>query len=180
MKNYISNQSGFTAIEIILTIIALAAIGAAVYFGLKARNSATNNHVTTSVITPTVSASPSGSPSPTASPSLPSFVFGISDLGLKFTAPGAFTGLTYQVVHLAGDQAVNSVALSTKTLTTAACPISSAPLGYLTYDGDKGGKKVADARNSALYYIAPTGACAANDYSALQTALQTLVSDGSN
>lgn len=180
MKNYTSNESGFTALEIILTIVVLAAIGAAVFFGLKAHDSATNKDTAASVSTPVASASPSNSSSPTSTPSLPSFVFDISDLGLKFTAPGEYAGLTYQVVHLAGDQAVNSVALSTKTLTTTACPISTAPLGYLTYDSDKGGQKVANARNSTLYYIAPTGACAASNYSALQAALQTLVSDGGN
>lgn len=177
MTKYSTGEKGFGAVEVVLVIVAVAAIGAAVYLGFRAHNLSVRGKAAASSPAPSPVASATTTPTTSAAPG---FVFDISELGVKFTAPAAFTGLTYQQVHLTGDQAVNSVELSTKTLTTATCPISSAPLGYLTYDSDKGGQKVATARNSDLYYIAPTGTCAASNYAALKTALQGLVTDLNN
>lgn len=107
----------------------------------------------------------------------PDFSFNIDMMGLTFTVPGEFTGLTYVTKAYKGDQAVNSVQFSTKTLTTTKCPATSAPLGILRYTNDQGGEYVATARGDKLYYIPPTGECAASNYKEFQAALKTLVSD---
>lgn len=107
----------------------------------------------------------------------PDFSFNIDMMGLTFTVPGEFTGLTYVSKAYKGDQGVNSVQFSTKTLTTAKCPITAAPLGVLRYSNDQGGEYVATARGDKLYYIPPTGECAATNYKDFQAALKTLVSD---
>ncbi len=106
-------------------------------------------------------------------------IYSISNLGLLVYLPSSLSDLTHNVVHLAGDQAVNSVEFSTIRLESAGCPLSSAPLGYLTYDNDKGGVVVAHARGSDLYYIKPTVQCGAalQDWPTLQQALKTIVSN---
>jgi hypothetical protein len=110
-------------------------------------------------------------------------VLDITPLGVEFALPSDVSDLTYQIVHLTGDQAVNSVEFSSQRLEVAGCGLSAAPLGYLTYDSDKGGTLVAsDIRNSSLYYVSPaSGVCKANaslqDWQALKSYLTTAVTD---
>jgi hypothetical protein len=105
--------------------------------------------------------------------------YSISNLGLLFNLPNTLSDLTYQVVKLSGDQAVNSVKFSTKRLESVGCNLSTDPLGYLTYDKDKGGVVVANARGSDLYYIKPAVQCetALQDSLVLEQALKTIISD---
>jgi|GEM_PF-2477381 hypothetical protein len=108
--------------------------------------------------------------------------FEIAALGLKFQAPPSLSDLDYRTIKLSGDQSVSSVEFSSKKLETAGCDIAKAPLGYLTYDNDKGGTLVANARSSNLYYIAPKTVCgtSASDSDTLKSALKSLTSDNSN
>lgn len=113
-----------------------------------------------------------------------SIIYDVSDLGVKFALPQTLSDLTYKAAKLPGEQAVNSVAFSSKCLESAGCGVESAPLGYLTYDNDKGGTRVGHARGSELYYIAPTGQCkvagAMQNSDTLKGALQSLSFDATN
>lgn len=107
----------------------------------------------------------------------------ITDLGLIAMVPESLGDLTSEPVHLEGDQAVNSVVLSSEKAEASGCAKNSGPLGYLTYDADKGGTLVASARGSELYYLSPDKTCDAvtsKDINDLQTALKSLVSDDSS
>jgi hypothetical protein len=118
---------------------------------------------------------------PFAVPNQPtaSSVYDIVDLGVKFTVPATFSDLTHRVVKLAGDQAVNSVAFSSRQLEAAGCGVEA--LGYLTYDTNKGGVIVGRARGSDLYYLQPKAACKTGatlqNWQGLRDALKTLGSD---
>lgn len=150
-------------IVFVVSIIAIAGLtyGSIWYWG--------NQQVAQEVV-PTFTPRPSSQASKT---------YNISNLGLLVTLPDSLSDLTYQVVKLSGDQAVNSVTLSTTRLESAGCPVSSAPLGYLTYDNNKGGVVVAHARGSDLYYLKPTVQCGGTlqDWAGLQKALKTIISD---
>lgn len=110
------------------------------------------------------------------------FLYDITDLGVKFDLPFSLVDLGYIPVHLHGDQGVNSVEFTTKRLQDAGCTIDMAPMGILTYDSDKGGTKVGHARGSNLYYIKPDGRCHVNSrlqpWQKLRDVLHTLRSDG--
>lgn len=101
----------------------------------------------------------------------------IPELGLKFWLSSSLSDLKHQVVKLSDDQAVNSVMFSTQRLLNEGCYPSS--LGYLTYDNDKGGIVVAQARGSNLYYIKPSKNCGGEStiqqQQKLQEALKFLV-----
>lgn len=86
--------------------------------------------------------------------------YDISELGIKFVLPASVPDLIHVVAHFPGDQAVNSVALSSKKLAILGC--ATGTLGYLTLDADKGGSFVASARGSNLYYIKPSFVCESN------------------
>lgn len=153
MKN---SQKGFAPIIVLILAIAVLAIGGGTYIALHKQKLATQ-----------ISNS-------TAS-------FDIASLGVKFELSNTLSDLTYIVINLGGEQAVNSVGFSSKQLEAIGCPASSAPLGYLTYDDNKGGTLVARARNSDLYFIKPDKLCNADerlrDWHTLQNNLSSLVTD---
>lgn len=140
--------------------------------------------ITTGVITwlvATRTQAPVVQTQPVIQPLTPSTIYNISNLGIQFSLPAPLSDLTDKIVHLEGDQAVNSVGFSSKRLEAAGCSVESAPLGYLTYDNDKGGVIVGNARGSNLYYIPPSGQCqvatVSQDWRILQEALKSLVTD---
>ncbi|MEK7565360.1 MAG: hypothetical protein AAB501_03950 [Patescibacteria group bacterium] len=110
-------------------------------------------------------------------------IYEVPELAVEFVLPEAFMDLTHKVVKLSGDQAVNSVAFSSKRLETFGCGLETALLGYLTYDNDKGGIFVGHAKydNDKLYYIKPSGQCKADislqDWQTLENALKSLTAD---
>jgi len=174
---YTSNERGvISVLFIILVVIVVIAVGVALFESHHVNRQAGSSPSPSS--SSVVRATSSPSPSPTAAPSS---YFDIVDLGVKFLLPASFSDLEYKVVHLTGDEAVNSVAFSSKRLDAAGCGLDTAPLGYLTYDSDKGGSMVAIARNSNLYYLQPQAGCKASatlqDWQSLETALKSLVSD---
>lgn len=110
-------------------------------------------------------------------------IYEVPELAVEFTLPETFMDLTHEVVKLSGDQAVNSVAFSSKRLETFGCGLETAPLGYLTYDNDKGGTLVGHAKydSDKLYYIKPDGQCKADtslqDWRTLENALKSIITD---
>lgn len=107
----------------------------------------------------------------------------ISDLRLRAMVPESLGDLSSTPIHLEGDQALNSVALSSKRAESSGCKKSSAPLGYLTYNSDRGGRFVAMAYGSELYYLPPENKCdvvSPETINDLQSALKSLVADGSS
>jgi hypothetical protein len=88
--------------------------------------------------------------------------YDIPDLDISISVPKEFSDLTFTSIQLPGDQAVNSVGFSSVRLENSGCPSTSAPLGYLTYDMDKGGKKAGSANGGSLYYIEPDKPCGAD------------------
>jgi hypothetical protein len=178
---YVSDDRGVVPVMLIVLVALLIIVGGYAFYNVTHH---ANGEQASNSKTPTPSSSPLGSASPAApTPTpTPSSVFDITSLGVKFTLSGTLYDLTYQVVHLTGDQAVNSVEFSSQRLEAAGCSLSSAPLGYLTYDNDKGGTVVANARNSNIYYLAPTGgtckaAASLQNWQALESSLKTSVSD---
>ena len=178
---YMSDEKGTAPLLLVVLVALLIIVGGYAIYNVTHH---ANGEQASNSTTPTPSSSPISSASPAAPTPTPTpgSVFDISSLGVKSTLTGALYDLTYQVVHLTGDQAVNSVEFSSQRLEAAGCSLSSAPLGYLTYDNDKGGTLVANARNSDLYYLAPTtGTCKAaaslQNWQALESSLKTSVSD---
>lgn len=88
-------------------------------------------------------------------------VLKIPELGASFLLPSELSDLTYVVVKLPTDQAVNTVGFSTKSLEDQGCDAKSAPLGYLTYSNVAGGEPIV-SRKSGLYYLPPSGSCKAD------------------
>ncbi len=157
-------QKTFTS-KFIALIIGLFVLGGVAYAGIWFWQNQQTAQQVAPTFTPRISSQPSN-------------IYNIS-LGFLVRLPDSLSDLTEQVVKLSGDQAVNSVALSTTRLESVGCSLSSAPLGYLTYDSDKGGVIVAHARGSDVYYIKPTVQCGGTlqDWSGLQEALKTIISD---
>ena len=171
---HISNDRGSLPILVaIIAVLLIVAAGVAVYN----LNKHQKNAVTTTT-SPSTSSAAKVNSSTTPQPS-PDSTFDIADLGVKFTLTGSLWDLEHKVVHLTGDQAVNSVEFSTKRLDAVGCGLDSAPLGYLTYDSDKGGAIVATARNQNLYYLQPTGVCKAEaslqNWQALESSLRSII-----
>jgi len=152
MKN---KQKGSTALVVLIIVIIVLAVFSYSYFNRTASRS---------------------QPTPTNNKS-----FDITDLGVRFTLPDELSDLTYTVVHLSGDQAVNSVGFSDKRLEAAGCSAAMAPLGYLTYDSYKGGVVVGHARGSQLSYLKPDKKCSADislqNLGVLENALHSIESD---
>lgn len=102
--------------------------------------------------------------------------YGIPELGTIIMIPKDFSDLTSVIIQLPGDQAVNSIGLSTTRLESAGCTATSAPLGYLTYDMDKGGKKAGNVNGGSIYYVEPDKPCSADtslqDWRKLESSLQ--------
>ena len=172
------------AVEITLSVVVLAILLMAEY--LHNHKAATLGPMPTPIIKTVVVTAPgaSVSPTPTVTPEpsvRPSFIYDASDLGAMFAAPGRLYDLTATSVHLAGDQAVNSIGLGSKRLDAADCKAITAPLGTLTYDTDKGGTAVATIGNRTLYYLDPKAGCAADatllPLSELKAALTSFISD---
>ncbi|MCX6756990.1 MAG: hypothetical protein NTW35_02455 [Candidatus Nomurabacteria bacterium] len=83
-------------------------------------------------------------------------IYSISELGISFKlSNGENYNLVYQVIKISRDQALNSVAFSTREFENIGCDIKNAPLGVLTYDSNMGGQIVGNVRGSNLYYIYP-------------------------
>lgn len=106
--------------------------------------------------------------------------YDISALQIKFNLSTEFYDLTYAVVKLENnDQAVNSVAFSSKRLEAVGCDAKSGPLGYLTYRNDVGGDVVGNAAGSDVYFLKPKGGCQADlslqNWQSLQKDLKSLV-----
>lgn len=181
MKYFKDQRGALLVVELIILAAVIVVAGFAGYQYLK--NSKAANKAGTPKPHIVANSSTSPSPATTEAPTpTPSSTFDISSLGVKFTLSGTVSDLDYQVVHLTGDQAVNSVEFSSKRLEAAGCSLASAPLGYLTYDNNKGGTLVANVRNSNLYYLSPTaGSCAAapslQTWQALESSLRSAVSD---
>jgi len=179
MKKYNKQQgSAHVIIIIILVLVILGLLGFVFWQNFIVKN--TNDSATkTESQTTSKRASSVSEQTPAPTPETNVTVH-IADLGLNVSVPSNLSDLTSEPKHLAGDQAVNSVVLSTAKLETAGCARSSAPLGYLTYDSDKGGTKVASARGSNLYYLEPDTKCSAvtsSELNSLKAALKSLVSD---
>jgi hypothetical protein len=178
MKQSLNERGVLPILVAIFIVVLIAAAGVAAYNVSKSDNK--DDQTAKASLSPTSSSSATASPIATPTPT-PDSTFDVSDLGVKFTLSGSLWDLDYKVVHLTGDQAVNSVAFSSKRLEAAGCSLDSAPLGYLTYDNDKGGVMVATARNSSLYYLQPQAGCNADvslrNWQVLQSGLRTLASD---
>jgi hypothetical protein len=82
------NQGGFSALDTVLAVVLVAAIGAASYFAMQ------NMHKTTS---PTASASPlpHATPSPTPSNVEKDGMLTIAQFGVSMTVPSGLSGLSY-------------------------------------------------------------------------------------
>jgi hypothetical protein len=165
----LNNQKGFTAFEVVLIVLVLAATGVAGYFSLQANQDKTDYSVQVAKKQSSNSTKPDTGVKETTS------IYVIDDLGLKFTLSSAVGELTHKVVRLEGEQAVSTVAFSTKSLEASGCNIESAPLGHLTYTEGKGGVFVARARSSNLYYIEPKNSCGSN-WQKLKSSLNSLIS----
>lgn len=168
--------------ELVLGLIVLAILFVAEY--LHAHKAAITGPTPTPIIKVVISTVPgvTVTPSPTGMlPSAPAFIYDITELGLMFAAPGALKDLDSAAVHLAGDQAVNSVGFSSQRLEAAGCSVQSAPLGILTYDTDKGGDIVARVGGQNLYYLEPKAGCKADavlqPLANFKAALGSLISD---
>lgn len=102
--------------------------------------------------------------------------FTVPELGIIIMVPKDFADLKAASIGLPGDQTVNTVGLSTSRLEAEGCTASSAPLGYLTYDMDKGGKKAGSTNGGSIYYVEPDKPCAIDvslqDWKKLETYLQ--------
>ncbi len=109
--------------------------------------------------------------------------YDIKDLGVKFMLPAPLSDLKYHWVHFEHDQALNSVGFSSDRLIKAGCDADKAPMGYLTYNKDRGligGDIIGHARGSDLYYIYPNVNCGGelqDDWRILQEALKSLETD---
>ncbi len=174
------SKSGFM-FELILGLVVLAILLVAEY--LHAHKAALVGPTPTPITRVVISTAPgvSVTPATTATPlAPPSFIYDISDLALIFAAPGRLKDLDSTAVYLAGDQAVNSVGFSSKRLEAAGCSASSAPLGIITYDTDKGGEIVAHVGSQNIYYIEPKTGCRADasllPLASLKAALGSVVS----
>lgn len=103
---------------------------------------------------------------------------------LHMTLPADISDVTYVVVHLPGDQAVNSVGF-TRSSFGSACPASGGYLGYLTYDDESSDPTAVPLKLKPWWYIPPRNACmgdvAAKVYPAMieefENALQTTLVD---
>lgn len=174
-------KTGFM-LELVLGLIVLAILLVAEY--LHAHKAAIMGPTPTPIIKVVISTAPgvTVTPAPTNTlPNSPAFIYDIADLGLMFASPGALRDLDSAAVHLAGDQAVNSVGFSSQRLEAAGCSVQSAPLGILTYDTDKGGDIVAHVGNQNLYYLEPKAGCKADGtllpLAGFKAALGSLISD---
>ena len=177
------SKSGFM-FELVLGVVVLAILLVAEY--LHANKAATVGPTPSPIIKVVISTAPGVTVTPLApivSPTTPAFIYNIADLGLMFAAPGTLNDLNSAAVHLAGDQAVNSVGFSSKRLEAAGCSVQSAPLGILTYDTDKGGDIVARVGGQNLYYLEPKAACKADvallPLASFKASLGSIISDTS-
>lgn len=175
------SKTGFM-LELVLGLVVLGILLVAEY--LHAHKAAIMGPTPSPIIKVVISTAPGVTVTPAAvdtQPNPPAFIYDISDLGLMFAAPGTLKDLDSAAVHLAGDQAVNSVGFSTKRLEAAGCSLQSAPLGILTYDTDKGGDIVAHVGSQNLYYLEPKAGCKADTaflpLASLKAALGSLISD---
>ena len=173
----IKNKMGLKSVEIILAVIVVGLLIAVGYLFISKDDEKSDDYK----ITNTAQDQSNEQPSDTSQAATESQTIAIDDLGLQFEAPTKLGTLTFSPIHLEGDQALNSVTISSEAATQAGCTQDDGPLGVLTYDRNKGGTLVANARSADLYYIEPTKACSAVtrlDISTLQSALASLVSDG--
>jgi len=173
------SKTGFM-FELVLGLVVLGILLVAEY--LHSHKAALVGPTPTPIIKVVISTAPGATltPAPLAQPA-PAFIYDISDLGLMFAAPGSLADLDSAAVHLAGDQAVNSVGFSSKRLETAGCSVQSAPLGTLTYDTDKGGDIVAQVAGQKLYYLEPKVGCKADvallPLASFKASLGSIISD---
>lgn len=155
-----------------ISIVAFVALSITGFIGTNPKDYEKNR---LAVVKPIVQTQPITKPTPSST------IYDISNLGIQFSLPVSLSDLTDKIVKLEGDQAVDSVGFSSKRLEEVGCSAESAPLGYLTYDDNKGGVIVGRARSSDLYYISPSGQCqvatVSQDWHILQEALKSLVTD---
>lgn len=174
----IKNKIGLKSVEIILAVIVVGLLIAVGYLFISKDDDKKSDD---DKITNTTQGQSNEQSSETSQTATESQTIAIDDLGLQFEAPTKLGTLTFSPIHLEGGQALNSVTISSEAATQAGCAQDDGPLGVLTYDRDKGGTLIANARSTNLYYIEPTKACSAItglDISTLQSALESLVSDG--
>ena len=139
MKKYLANENGFSAVEIILVLVALGAIGTAIFFGFKAHNASTTSKIAV-LATPkaSISATPTASPSPSASPQY----LNITQLNVKFQLPAGITDVVY-VMNGDGTTAyLSSTALMNmqrqyEPSRPTACDAINGPLGSIS-EGSQG------------------------------------------
>jgi hypothetical protein len=132
---------------------------------------------------PLVSANPpSGNSSASAAAPVGSAVLDIKELKARLDLPASLRDLKYRVAKLPGDSRIMIVSFGSERMDAQNCPVGTSPLGYLTYDSDQGGTRVATVKFQPLFYVDSQSGCASDeltaDSAALQAALHHLVSDG--
>lgn len=174
------NQKGFTAIEIILVIVTVGAIGVAGYFAYQ-----NSQKVKTPILTPTpsISAKPNASASPSTAPT--SYILNIKELGVSITLPQSLDGAVYTIGEnyiYQNKQNYSFASFSTTAITAADVNCSSngsaPPLGHISkVTGNYPAN--ADVTNSAgvlvkqfsgyyISYSAPQAMCSSSQGSAAE------------
>jgi hypothetical protein len=140
MKKFRSNETGFSAIELVLIIVIVVLIGISgwlVYKNHHKNAAATISTTSTSKAATSTSTTPKSTSTSTTKP-VTTTVFQIPELGIEITVPNSIKDIVYKVDPagtLSTGQQTQSVTLSTQTLTNldSDCSVngSAPPLGTI-------------------------------------------------
>ena len=154
-----NNQNGFSAIDIILVIVALGAIGAAVYFAVY--------HKTT--VTKTVTVTKAPATTPTTAKTVPANVLQIPELGVQITLPTTLGKVTYAAIP--GQAGSYGLTDATILAQDSSCTAALGPIGILTIsttsqpNGAQSGKGGDQLLSNGKYLVVsnPSGVVCANN-----------------
>lgn len=126
MKNQHTNERGFTALDIILAVVALSAIGVAVYFALLQQSA----HVAATATPTPTPVKTAASPSPSPTPASQSLV--VTELGIQINnVPASLSDLEYAVTL--SDSTGKNADFSTAKLSQL--DVHCSPTGKVSDDG---------------------------------------------
>lgn len=175
----INDESGFSAVELILVIAVAVLLGVVGWLVYKDNHKTTLTPVTNNASSATTSANKSNTKTTTTSN-----ILKIPELGIEITLPNSLKDLTYAVINQTpvNGEADISVGLSTMSLTNLdpQCAASQSPIGVLSKaDGQYPVSPNIDNNSGALvkqystYYIAFAGSQAACSSSTSTQNIQT-------